>query len=69
MENSLNAKYKKGDNFYHIKYPNLIREVLWIYKDEYIERNEIQYMMSSNQKGYSPSPMLESAIDNYYKKN
>jgi hypothetical protein len=40
MENPLNAKYKKGDNFYHIEYPNLIREVLWIYKDEYIERNE-----------------------------
>jgi hypothetical protein len=26
-------------------------------------------MMSSNQKGYSPSPISESAVDNYYIKN
>lgn len=68
MKNELNAKYIKGDKFYHSQYSDLIREVLWVYKDEYIGRDEIQYMMSSNQKGYSPSPISESAIDEYYTK-
>lgn len=68
MNNKLNAKYKEGDKFYHSQYPDLIREVLSVYKDDYIGSDKIQYMMSSNQKGYSPSPISESAIDKYYTK-
>jgi hypothetical protein len=66
MSSTANAKYKIGDKFYHFECPQLVREILWVYTDKHVESDEIQYMMSSNQKGYPPSPIEESTLDKYY---
>ncbi len=66
MSSTSNAKYKIGNKFYHYESPQLVREILWAYTDKHVKSDEIQYMMSSNQKGYPPSPIEESTLDKYY---
>ncbi len=66
MSNIANAKYKIGDKLYHYKCPQLVREIIYIHINKYNGSDEIQYTTSSNQKGYPPSPMEESALDKYY---
>jgi hypothetical protein len=66
MSSVANTKYKVGDKLYHHKDSQLIREILWMSINKYIESDKIQYTTISNQKGYPPLCMEESALDKYY---
>jgi hypothetical protein len=64
-------KYSIDDILQHNKYKNEKRKILHIYYDYYENNNKNKkmfYLIHDLQNRYPPSPIEESAIDQYYTK-
>ena len=63
----MEAKYSINDIIQHKKFSDLKRKIIFIYEDFFENNKETYYQtIILGKNDYSPTPMTEDIIDNYY---